>query len=206
MIFTFIVTHLLMITTKVAAAFAVANESIEQIESNANGVYNEHKLLLVVESNDNLVIVDRNHPQNVRRRVRGRNSNVSKENQSNNDPIACMWQAYFETIDHAEACLSLQNSYSVPYTCDDGFYTKICCTLSSCTDPTMSTFGACHKVVTTESGGNISSGSSNSNERPVDTPTSEQLTDLVRRVCLWYQVPRRMSPLTQTLLLFSGRN
>lgn len=168
--FTFVITHFVIIATKAADTNAVANESTERIEPNTNGVYNARKLLRVGE-NDKLVIVGQNHRQNIRRRVRGRNSNVSKENQSDNDPIACVWQAYFETIDHAEACLSLQNSYSVPYTCDDGFYTNICCTVSSCTDPTMNTFGTCHKVVMTESSSNSSSSSStsgvDSTEKPV---------------------------------------
>ena len=99
---------------------------------------------------------------NVRRRVRGRNSDVTAQRKSANtseEPIACTWQSWFEgnTKNHAEACAALENVYSVPYICEDGFYTNICCTVSSCTDPTLNTFGACHKV--TNDGGGSSTGS-----------------------------------------------
>lgn len=172
----------------IATGFTFAGNELDDAVNAKQGGNDARRLLRASHNHNNAdkVIqrrIDDNNYNNVQRRVRGRNSDVSAENNPSNNnnnvgPIACTWRAYFETTDHTEACRSLQNVYSVPYTCDDGFYTNVCCTVSSSTDPTMDTFGACHKVVavTTENGG---SNSSSSNETTEDITSGLPTTDSV---------------------------
>jgi hypothetical protein len=174
--FTSVLAWFVVIATEVAVANNYDNR-------NGSGENHARKLRRSGDDIDGLLITE-NHPgNNARRRVRGNSSDVSRENDQSNDPIACTWQRYFETMDQTEACLSLQNEYSVPYTCDDGFYTHVCCTVSSCTDPTLNTFGACHKVVTTESGSTISSEVMMTTTTTTEViSTSGQPSDLASRI------------------------
>lgn len=52
---------------------------------------------------------------------------------------------WFGTMSHSDACMATGDVYTVPYTCEDS--REICCTVSSCVDPTMNTFGTCLKVM-----------------------------------------------------------
>ena len=176
----------------IATGFTFADNELDDAVNAKLGGNDARRLLRASHNHNNadkfmqrLIGIDDNNHNNVQRRVRGRNSNVSTENNPSNNnsnvgPIACTWRAYFETTDHTEACRSLKNVYSVPYTCDDRFYTNVCCTVSSCTDPTMDTFGACHKVVTvtTETGGS-SSNSSSGTEATEDITSGQLPTDSV---------------------------
>jgi len=172
--FTSVLAWFVVISTEVA----VANH---YDKPNGSGENHARKLRRSGDNIDGLVVTE-NHPgDNARRRVRGSSSDVSRENDQSNDPIACTWQRYFETMDHTEACLSLQHGYSVPYTCA-GFYTHVCCTDSSWTDPTLNTFGACHKVVTTVSGSTISGEMMMTTTITDVMSTSDQPSDLASRI------------------------
>lgn len=58
--------------------------------------------------------------------------------------LQCTWKPSFEKrSNHKQACKSLNNGYTVPYTCD-GEYRNICCTVSSIVKPTFDRFGTCY--------------------------------------------------------------
>ena len=59
--------------------------------------------------------------------------------------VRCTWESSFEkTSNHKQACKSLNNGYTVPYTCDGEYTRNICCTVSSIVKPTFDRFVTCY--------------------------------------------------------------
>lgn len=71
-------------------------------------------------------------------------SGIFIHNTIEQETIRCAWKSFFDTMSHSDACLATGDEFIVPYTCEDGRF--VCCTISSCVNPTMNTFGTCRKV------------------------------------------------------------
>ena len=64
------------------------------------------------------------------------------------DSLKCTWDSRLDNFsNHKKVCQSLNNDYTVPYTCD-GKYTNICCTVSGIVNSTVGnkSFGFCRKA------------------------------------------------------------
>ena len=73
------------------------------------------------------------------------NAFVAQPASGNTNSLQCTWQSSLEqTSNHKQACQSMNNGFTVPYTCD-GNHKNICCTVSNIVKPTFDRFGTCSK-------------------------------------------------------------
>jgi hypothetical protein len=73
------------------------------------------------------------------------NAFIAQPASGNTNSLQCTWQSSLEqTSNHKQACQSLKNGFTVPYTCD-GNHKNICCTVSNIVKPTFDRFGTCSK-------------------------------------------------------------
>lgn len=73
------------------------------------------------------------------------NAFIAQPASGNTNSLQCTWQSSLEkTSNHKQACQSLNNGFTMPYTCD-GNHKNICCTVSNIVKPTFDGFGTCSK-------------------------------------------------------------
>lgn len=73
------------------------------------------------------------------------NAFIAQPASGNTNSLQCTWQSSLEkTSNHKQACQSLSNDYTEPYTCD-GNHKNICCTVSNIVKPKFDSFGTCSK-------------------------------------------------------------